>query len=310
MTHRARVHCSVQVGSVQLPNPIMVASGTAGHSTELSAYLDLAKLGAFVVKSLSAEPWAGNPSPRLSPVGTSMINSIGLQGPGVTAWLNTGYQALRGKGVERIVVSIWGRTVEEYAAAAALLADAPPEVIAVEVNLSCPNLDGGAHLFAHDPDLSAAVITACSVANRPLWAKLSPNTHLIPQVADAVASAGAEAVTLTNTLLGLAIDCSTRKPTLAMGGGGLSGPGIHPVALRAVYDCRRAHPNLPIIGVGGIGNGEQAVEFLLAGAHACQVGTATFADPRAPLRVLEELQRWCDTNGVNDVRELIGESHG
>jgi dihydroorotate dehydrogenase (NAD+) catalytic subunit len=306
------VDLSVSVGSITLPNPVMVASGTAGHSTELSAYLDLAGLGAFVVKSLSADPWDGNPGPRIHQTPAGMINSVGLQGPGVAAWLGDGLARLRRIGVERIVVSIWGRTVDEYRRAARMLAEAPASVIGVEVNLSCPNLDGGRHLFAHDPDTAAEVIEVCGVADRPLWAKLSPNTDRTAEVAGAVAAAGAEAVTLTNTLLGMSIDPETRRPRLGSGagGGGVSGPAIHPVAVRAVYDCRVAHPDLPIIGVGGVATAADAVEFLLAGAQACQVGTATFADPRAPRHVLDDLRAWCEAHKIDRVRELSGGAHG
>ena len=304
------VDLSVRVGSLTLPNPVMTASGTAGHGTELSAYLDLAGLGAVVVKSLSADPWPGNPAPRVHQTPAGMINSVGLQGPGVSAWRSTGCAELRAAGVRRIVASIWGRTVDEYRRAAELLADAPAEVIAVEVNLSCPNLDGGRHLFAHDPALSASVLEAVEVVGRPRWAKLSPNTDRLAEVAGAVADAGAEAVTIANTLLGLVIDPETRRPRLGGGGGGLSGPAIHPVAVRAVYDCRVAHPELPIIGVGGVASAPDVVEFLLAGAQACQVGTATFADPRAPQQVLDGLAEWCTEHNVQRVRELSGGAHG
>ncbi|MFN8053245.1 MAG: dihydroorotate dehydrogenase [Acidimicrobiales bacterium] len=304
------VDLSVQVGSLTLPNPVMVASGTAGHSTELAAYLDLAGLGAFVTKSLSADPWPGNPGPRVHQTPAGMINSVGLQGPGVAAWLSSGLPALTALGVERIVVSIWGRTVEEYRRAAEMLAAAPSSVIAVEVNLSCPNLDGGRHLFAHDAALAAEVIGVCAAAGRPLWAKLSPNTDRLAEVAGAVAAAGADAATLVNTLLGMAIDPETRRPRLGGGGGGVSGPAIHPVAVRAVYDCRVAHPDLPLIGVGGVATAHDAVEFMLAGAQACQVGTANFADPRTPRRVLEELVDWCEGHRIERVRELSGGAHG
>lgn len=300
---------SVRVGSLTLPNPIMTASGTAGHGTELSAYLDLASLGAFVVKSLSAEPWAGNPAPRVHQTPAGMLNSVGLQGPGVAAWLTGGLVELERAGVERIVVSIWGRTVDEYRAAAALLRAAPPTVIAVEVNLSCPNLDGGRHLFAHDPVLAAEVISVCAAAGRPLWAKLSPNTDRLAEVAGHVRDAGAEAVTLVNTLLGMAIDPVTRRPRLGAGGGGVSGAAIHPIAVRAVYDCRVAHPDLTIIGVGGVVKATDVVEFMLAGAQACQIGTASFADPRTPATVLTDLDRWCRDNNVERVRELSGGAH-
>jgi dihydroorotate dehydrogenase (NAD+) catalytic subunit len=188
------------------------------------------------------------------------------------------------------VASIWGRSVADFAAAAELLAAAPPEVVAVEVNLSCPNLEGRNAIFAHDLELSAAVIGATAACGRPRWAKLSANTDRIVDVAGAVARAGAEAVTCINTLLGLAYDPATRRPALGAGGGGLSGPAIHPVAVRAVHDVHAAHPDVPIIGVGGVRTGWDATELLLAGATAVQVGTATFADPRAPLKVLEGLR--------------------
>lgn len=301
---------TVRLGSLTLPNPVMNASGTAGHGTELGAYLDLSALGAFVVKSLSAEPWPGNPAPRVHETPAGMINSVGLQGPGVAAWLRDDLPALRRAGVRRVVVSIWGRSVADYAAAARLLADAPEEVVAVEVNLSCPNLDGGRHLFAHDPALAAEVIEAVAVAGRPRWAKLSPNTDRLVEVAGAVAAAGAEAVTLVNTLLGMSIDVERRAPRLGGGGGGLSGPAMHPVAVRAVYDCHAAHPALPIIGVGGVGTATDAIELLLAGAAAVQVGTATFADPRAPLRVLEGMARWCSERHLRTISELTGAAHG
>jgi dihydroorotate dehydrogenase (NAD+) catalytic subunit len=279
---------SVRIGSVELANPVMTASGTAGYGTELAAYLDLGALGAVVVKSLAAYEWAGNPAPRLHPTPAGMLNAVGLQGPGIPYWLDHVLPDLLRTGAT-VVASIWGRSVDDYAAAAELLAAAPPEVVAVEVNLSCPNLEGRSAIFAHDPELSAAVITATEACGRPRWAKLSANTDRIVEVAGAVAAAGAEAVTCINTLLGMAYDPVTRLPALGAGGGGLSGAAIHPVAVRAVHDVHSAHPDLPIIGVGGVRSGWDATELLLAGARAVQVGTATFADPRAPARVLAEL---------------------
>jgi dihydroorotate dehydrogenase (NAD+) catalytic subunit len=279
---------SVRVGSVELANPVMTASGTAGYGTELAAYLDLSALGAVVVKSLAAFAWQGNPAPRLHPTAQGMLNAVGLQGPGIPHWLDHVLPDLLATGAT-VVASIWGRSVEDYAAAAELLAAAPPDVVAVEVNLSCPNLEGRNAIFAHDAELSAAVIAATAACGRPRWAKLSANTDRIVDVAAAVHAAGAEAVTCINTLLGLAYDPQTRRPVLGAGGGGLSGPAIHPVAVRAVHDVSAAHPDLPIIGVGGVASGWDATELLLAGATAVQVGTATFADPRAPARVLAEL---------------------
>jgi dihydroorotate dehydrogenase (NAD+) catalytic subunit len=251
-------------------------------------YLDLSSLGAVVVKSLAAFAWAGNPAPRLHPTTAGMLNAVGLQGPGVEHWLGEVLPELLETGAT-VVASIWGRTVGEYRAAAELLERAPAGVVAVEVNLSCPNLEGRNAIFAHDADRSADVIAATAACARPRWAKLSANTDRIVDVAAAVHDAGAEAVTCINTLLGLAYDPATRAPALGAGGGGLSGPAIHPVAVRAVHDVHAALPELPIVGVGGVGGGWDATELLLAGACAVQVGTATFADPRAPARVLAEL---------------------
>ena len=236
------VDLSVAVGSVRLPNPVMTASGTAGHGAELDRYVPLATLGAHVVKSLAAFAWPGNPSPRLHPTPLGMLNSVGLQGPGVAAWLADELPALERTGA-RIVASIWGRTVGEFREAAELMAGAGPAVVAVEVNLSCPNLEGGRHLFAHSPREPAR---RSSPRPRRAGGRCGPSsaaaTDRLVEVAAAVADAGAEALTLINTVLGLAIDPDTRMPVLGAGGGGLSGPAIHPVAVRAVYDVHAALP--------------------------------------------------------------------
>jgi dihydroorotate dehydrogenase (NAD+) catalytic subunit len=305
------VDMAVSVGSVHLPNPIMTASGTAGHGAELAAYADLAALGAVVVKSLHAEPWPGNPPLRVHETAAGMINSVGLQGPGVDAWLANDLPALAATGA-RVVASIWGRTVDEYRRAADRLAAAPDDVVAVEVNLSCPNTEAGRDLFAHSADDTRAAIAATAGCGRPRWAKLSPNVGHLAEIAAAAHAAGAEAVTLVNTALGLAIDPETRRFRLGSGarGGGLSGPAIHPIAVRAVFDVHRALPDLPIVGVGGVASGADAAELLLVGATAVQVGTATFADPRAPHRVLRELQGWAVRQGVPRIDEVIGEVDG
>ncbi len=302
------VRLEARVGSVALPNPVMTASGTAGHGAELGAFFDLSSLGAVVVKSLSAQPWAGNPAPRVHQTASGMINSVGLQGPGVEAWRRDELPALEAAGA-RVVVSIWGQTVADFARAAALLADAPPSVVAVEVNVSCPNLEDRRRMFAHSASATREVLDATAACRRPRWAKLSPNTHELPEVAAAARAGGAEAVTVANTLLGMVIDVETRRPLLGAGRGGLSGPAIHPVAVRAVFDCHEAHPDLPIVGVGGVASAADAVELLLAGACAIQVGTATFADPRAPRRVLDGVVAWCRAHGVADVNELVGQAH-
>jgi dihydroorotate dehydrogenase (NAD+) catalytic subunit len=302
------VATQVQVGSIRLANPVMTASGTAGHGAELAPYLDLAGLGAVVVKSLAAEPWPGNPGPRLHPTPQGMLNAVGLQGPGVAAWLRDDLPQLAAAGAT-VVASIWGRSVDEYRRAAELLAGAPASVVAVEVNLSCPNLEGRRGIFAHDPDLSGEVVAATAACQRPRWAKLSPNTDRLVEIAAAVHDAGADAVTLVNTLLGMVLDPGTGRPALGAGGGGLSGRAIHPVAVRAVYDVHAAHPQLPIIGVGGVASGWDAAELLLAGASAVQVGTASFANPAAAADVLSELVAWAASHGIDDLATLTGRAH-
>ncbi len=308
---KAEVDLSTTIGSVRLPNPVLTASGTSGHGAELAAYLDLGSLGAVVVKSLSAGPWGGNPALRVHETHGGMLNSVGLQGPGVVAWLAEDLPALLATGA-RVVASIWGRTVAEYEAAARLLASAPPEVVAVEVNLSCPNTEAARDLFAHSVSATRDAMTATAACRRPRWAKLSPNvTDLVP-IASAARDGGAEAVTLINTVLGMAIDPETAAYRLGSGarGGGLSGPAIHPVAVRAVHDVHAALPDLPIVGVGGVSAGADAAELLLAGASAIEVGTATFADPRAPARVLQELRAWAGRTGRTRLGDMVGAAHG
>ena len=294
---------TVTIGSLTLDAPVMMASGTAGYGVEMAPYVDLSSIGAIVTKSLAPYEWAGNPSPRVHPTNQGMMNAVGLQGPGVGYWLDNVLPPLIDTGAT-VVCSIWGRSLEDYRLAADMLADAPPEVVAVEVNLSCPNLEGRGAIFAHDIALSADVIAATAGCSRPRWAKLSANTDRIIDVAEAVHDAGAEAVTCANTLLGLAYDPATLGMTLGAGGGGYSGRAIHPVAVRAVHDIHAALPDVPIIGVGGIASGWDAVEMFLAGASAVQVGTATFADPRAVTHVQRELIDWAEERGVVSVDEL------
>lgn len=290
---------------MRLPNPVMTASGTAGHGAELGAYLDLSRLGAVVVKSLSAEPWPGNPPPRLHPTDAGMLNSVGLQNAGVEAWLDDDLPALVEAGA-RVVASVWGLTVAAFEKAAVLLAGAADVVVAVEVNLSCPNLEGGRHVFAHSPTATAEVVEATAGCGRPRWAKLSGDVTDVTEIGAAALAAGAEALTLVNTVRGMAVDPETRRFRLGSGSGGLSGPAIRPVAVRAVHECRRAFPEAGIVGVGGVAAGDHAVEMLLAGADAVQVGTATFADPTAPARVLGELVSWCARHDVARVADLVG----
>ena len=298
----------VNVGTVELPNPLLLASGTAGYGDELGAYVDLASVGAVVTKSLAPYEWAGNPPPRVHPAGPGMVNAVGLQGPGVEHWLRHELPPLAATGA-RVVASIWGRSLDDYRRAADLMAAAPPEVVAVEVNLSCPNLEGRRGIFAHDAELSAAVVAATDGSGRPRWAKLSPNTDRVVEVAGAVHEAGAEAVTLVNTLLGMVIDDATLRPVLGAGGGGLSGVGIHPVAVRVVHDVRAAHPDLPIVGVGGVSRGWDAVELMAVGANAVGIGTASFADPRAVVHVFDDMCAWAERRGMSSLRSLTDRAH-
>ena len=303
MTSAHAVETQVRIGSVTLDAPVMTASGTAGYGSELAPYFDLADLGAVVTKSLSVMPWPGNPAPRLAPAGQGMLNAVGLQGPGVAAWRRDRLPQLAASGAT-IVASIWGRSVDEFAAAADALAPAADQLTAVEVNLSCPNLEGRGGIFAHDADLSAAVVAATAGCGRPRWAKLSANTDRIVDVAEAAVAAGAEAVTCVNTLLGMSFSPDSLTPTLGVGGGGFSGAPMHPVAVRAVHDVHTELPDVPIVAVGGVTDGWSAAEMFLAGASAVQVGTATFADPRAPLRIQRELIEWCRSRGVDRVADI------
>ena len=312
------VDMRTSVGDVELRNPVMTASGTSGHGAELGAYLELASLGAVVVKSVSSTPWEGNPAPRLLPLDGGMLNSVGLQNRGMREWLADELPPLASSGA-RVVASIWGFSARDYRDAAALIADARrsgrqgvDRVVAVEANISCPNVEDRRRMFAHS---SGGVSDAVSAAvegldgSVPLWAKLSPNVTDVTEMAGAAQSAGASAVTLINTVMGMSIDPATGRHRLGGGGGGLSGPAVHPVAVRAVFECRAAFPALPIVGVGGVRTGEDAAELIAAGADAVQVGTATFADPRAPATIVAELAAWCDKNGISRIDQLKGRAH-
>jgi dihydroorotate dehydrogenase (NAD+) catalytic subunit len=288
-----------RVGALELANPVLTASGTSGHGTELADYGALEALGAVVVKSLSVDPWPGNPAPRVHEVGAGMLNSVGLQGPGLAAWAGEELPALQASGA-RVVVSIWGRSVPDFARAAEMVAGLAASaagrcIVALEVNVSCPNVEDRSRMFAHSADATARVMAATS-CGLPRWAKLSPNVPDVAEIAAGALEGGADGLTLVNTLLGLALDVESGRPVLGAGGGGLSGAPVHPVAVRAVWECRSAFPEVPIVGVGGVASGRDAVELLVAGADAVQVGTATFRDPRAPWKVLRQLARWCEAH--------------
>lgn len=308
MPRTASVDLSVRLGDVGLPNPIIAASGTFGYGDEVARLCPPDQLGAVTVKSLAAFEWPGNPAPRLAPgAGGGMLNSVGLQGPGVEYWISHELPKLRALGA-RVFASLWGRTVEDFAVAAKMLEPAVANLVGLELNVSCPNVEDRARMFAHSAASTTAVVRAVLDAQLglPVFAKLSPNTFEVVDIAGAALEAGAHGLTLVNTLLGYGIDAAHRRPRLGAGGGGLSGPPLKPVALRVVHDVARAFPGTAIIGTGGIASGEDAVEMLLAGATAVGVGTVTFREPRAMMRILEELESWCLEHGVSRVSELTG----
>ncbi len=307
--HSFDVDLAVDLGPLRLPNPIVAASGTFGHGAEVAALCDPRGIGAVTTKSVAVFASEGNAPLRVAEAsGGGMINSVGLPGPGVDAWIEHDLPALEARGA-RVIASIWGRTVGDYEAAARALKEVAHRVVAIEVNLSCPNVEARAHVFAHAPGTTREAVHAVVEAlggSAPVFAKLSPNVTDVVEIAGAALDAGAAGLTLVNTVMGLVIDATTRAPRLGAGGGGLSGPPIKPVALRAVWEVARAHPGVPVIGTGGVSTGEDAVEMLLAGATAVGVGTATFREPRATLRIVEELGAWCARNDVARVRDLIG----
>ncbi|HEX5616465.1 MAG TPA: dihydroorotate dehydrogenase [Acidimicrobiia bacterium] len=309
----AEVDLSTDLGGLTLANPIVAASGTFGHGDEVAASCDPRGLGAVTVKSLAPYPWPGNDGLRVTEApGGGMLNAIGLPGPGVDAWIEHDLPALEARGA-RIIVSVWGRTVEEFARAVAPLRAHADRLLAIEVNVSCPNLEDRAHMFSHSLDATNAAtraVVAELAGALPVFVKLSPNVTDIREIAGAALDGGATGLTLINTVMGLVVDADTRRPKLDAGGGGLSGPPIAPVALRAVHDVTRAYPATPVIGTGGVSTGAGAVAMLLAGASAVGVGTATFVEPRATLRVARELGRWCAEHGVARVRDLVGALEG
>ena len=298
---------TTSVGAVTLRSPILTAAGTSGYGDELAAYGDLGSLGAVVVKSLASFAWEGNAPPRVAASGPHMLNSVGLAGPGVAAWRADVLPGLEKRGCA-VVASIWGRTVQEFADAAEAMRGAG--VMALEVNASCPNLESRSSIFAHSALATAEIVRAAKAAELPLWIKLSPNTPDLVAIAGAALDAGADALVLANTVLGLGVDIERRQLSLGNGGGGVSGPGILPVALRCVFECRAAFSTAPIVGVGGVSSGEDAVAMLMAGANAVEVGTATFANPRAPWIVQRGVERWMQRHDVARVSEIVGAVHG
>jgi dihydroorotate dehydrogenase (NAD+) catalytic subunit len=294
----------VHIGALVLRNPVMTASGTFGSGREYADFVDLSRLGALVTKGVSLHRWEGNDSPRIAETPSGMLNSIGLQNPGAEAFCAGDLVWLSEQNVP-VIVNIPGHTVDEYAAVARRL-DAEPAVSALEVNISCPNVDAGGMAFGTSCAAAAEVVRAVRAAcSKTLIVKLSPNVTDITEIARAVEAEGADAVSLINTLLGMAIDTSAFRPLLARGAGGLSGPAIKPVAVRMVWQVARA-VGIPVIGMGGIASAEDAVEFMLAGASAVAVGTANFVDPTATMRVIDGLEGFCADRGIEHVSALTG----
>ena len=300
------VKLAVNLGGLPMKNPVTVGSGTFAAGREYSDFVDVGSLGAVTTKGVSLHGWQGNDSPRIAETPSGMLNSIGLQNPGVAHLVQTDLPWLRQVGATTIV-NVPGHSFREYVdVIEALETTGSGLVDAYEVNISCPNVDAGGMTIGTDPASVQEVVSLCRAATRlPIIVKLTPNVTDITEIARAAEASGADAVSLINTLLGMAIDARTRRPQLARVVGGLSGPAVKPVALRMVWETSRA-VKVPVLGMGGIANGTDAVEFMLAGATAVAVGTANFTDPAATVRVVDGIIEYCEEQGVSDVNELIG----
>ena len=300
----AAIVIATRVGPIELRNPIIAASGTFGYGSEFANICPPRELGAVTVKSLAIFAHDGNAPLRTTEGGGGgMLNSVGLAGPGIDAWIENELPAIEASDATTIV-SLWGRSIDDYANAAAKAHTLVGRVAAIELNLSCPNV-GGHEMFAQSTTLTSATIAACA-GPLPIFAKLTAQVADLVAIARIAIDAGATGLTLINTLPGLAIDTASRRTKLGAGGGGLSGAPIHSIALRSVAEVHRALPSVPIIGTGGVSTGEQAVAMLMAGASAVGIGTATFAEPAATIRIRNEVNEWCKKNGVENIEELIG----
>lgn len=296
----------MSLGALRLINPILAASGTFGYGVEFAHLLDLNRLGGFVVKGLSAQPMEGAPAPRLCETAGGMLNAVGLQNIGVRAFVAEKLPALRGCRAA-VIANVFGHSTEEYAEVIRVLEDAEG-LAAYELNISCPNVKQGGAQYGTDPALTAEVVTVARQAarRRPLWVKLSPLVTDIAAIARAAEEAGADALTVANTYPGMAVDFRTRRSRLGNLTGGLSGPAIKPLTLRLVYEVRKA-VRVPVIGLGGVETPEDALEYIVAGAAAVQVGTASFVDPRATVRLVEGLEKLCVSVKISRISELQGE---
>jgi dihydroorotate dehydrogenase (NAD+) catalytic subunit len=298
------MNLSVQIGTLKLQNPVLVASGTFGYGVEYSELIDLNQLGAVVVKGIRLGPVRGNPTPRTVEVASGLINAIGLQGPGVDGFIKKYWPFLKLLKVPTII-NIWGTTVEEYAEVARRF-DALGGVGALELNVSCPNIKEGGAQFGTNVKLLGEVVAACRQSTRlPLITKLSPNVVSIAPYARAAEDAGSDALSIMNSYPAMAIDIKTRKPSLGNVTGGLTGPCIKPIAIKLVWEAAAA-VKIPIIGMGGIQTAADAIEFLMAGATAVAVGTATFYEPRTAVQVIAGVREFMQSHGIEDVRELVG----
>lgn len=298
------------LGEAQFDNPIFTASGCAGSGRELSQFFELSELGAVVTKSIMLKPRSGRATPRMAETPSGMLNSIGLQGPGIDLFLEKDIPWLRDQGAN-IVVSIAGESVEDYAVLARKMR-AVSGISALEVNISCPNVENRGQVFACHPDTARAAIEAVRRnigGELPIIAKLTPDVTNIAAIAEEVVAAGADALALINTVLGMVIDTNTMRPKLAGKTGGLSGPAIRPIAVRAIYQVHEVMPHVKILGMGGVASGRDAFELILAGASAVSVGTATFGDPTAVIKIKNELQAELIAHGFDSLREAVGYAH-
>lgn len=294
---------TTRIGALRLPNPVLCASGTFGYGEEMAAFMDLSRLGGIVCKTVTRRARAGNPPPRTCETPAGMLNAIGLQNVGLDAFLSDKLPFLRACGAP-VVVNLAGETVEDFAFLCRALSE-QSGIAALELNISCPNVAHGLD-FATDPALAESVVSHARRATAlPLWVKLSPNVSDISLIARAVQNGGADALCVANTFLGMSIDIGTQRPRLSNVTGGLSGPAIKPLALRAVWKCASSVA-IPVIGIGGITSARDALEFLIAGASAVQVGTASFAQPGATLAIIQGIEAYLDENNIATAAELIG----
>ena len=298
------VDLSTRLGDFALKNPILTASGTFGFGLEYADFIDLGRLGGFIVKGTTLEPREGNPYPRMAETPSGMLNAVGLQNKGVDHFIEKIYPQIAGCGSE-VIVNVSGKSVADYAAVAEKLS-ALEGIHAIELNISCPNVKQGGMAFGTTCEGAASVVEAVRKAwPRHLMVKLSPNVTSITDIAKAVEAAGADSVSLINTLLGMAVDIERRRPVLSTVTGGLSGPAVKPVAVRMVWQVAHA-VSIPVVGLGGIVNERDAIEFLMAGASAIQVGTANFINPAATVNILDGITTWCDSHGVERISDIIG----